>query len=313
MANLAYLQITRKCDQVCRFCSNPPSGWKDISLKSAMKLVDNYIKKGYDGLILTGGEPTKYPWLAEIVSYCSKKGFPARIITNGQKIAKADFLAKLVASGLRHLHISIYSHKEKVQDFLTQNKGSLKNIKRALANLSEYPFISIAANITFNKYNSNHLSGLARFLVENYPFIRHFSFNNLDPTSDRVQENLDTIPKLSDFELELNKTLTFLESRGKSFRVERVPLCYMAGFEYCSTETRKIVKNETRPLHFLDKRGARVEDDFYRDKAPQCQFCFLDEICAGLWQMDKYYSSKELYPVFVSTQPIIQRIRQNDN
>ena len=85
MANFAYIQITRECDQECLFCSNPPSGWKDMSLAKAKSVVDDYIKKGYDGVILTGGEPTKYPKLAGLIRHCTKRKIETKIITNAQK------------------------------------------------------------------------------------------------------------------------------------------------------------------------------------------------------------------------------------
>ena len=308
MANLAYLQITRKCNQKCRFCSNPPSGWQDLTFDGVVKIIDEYVKQRYDGLILTGGEPTIYSRLPEVIDYCRRNNFPCRLITNAQKTADKKYLRILIESGLKHIHVSIYSHRPEIQDYLTQNSGSLDNIKRTLENLSVIKQVNTDVNITLNKYNANHLNALVEFIADKYPFVRHFVFNNLDPLSDRVKKNRDTVPKLVDFELELARALHFLDENGKTFRVERVPLCYLPGFEYCSTETRKIVKNENRPLYFLDKRGFRIQKNFYREKCSKCRVCLLNEICAGLYEMDKYFDSKELYPVFVPKDEIIKKI-----
>ena len=38
MANLGYVQVTRSCNQLCRFCSNPPTG-EAIELAEACRLV----------------------------------------------------------------------------------------------------------------------------------------------------------------------------------------------------------------------------------------------------------------------------------
>lgn len=307
MANLAYIQITRDCNQKCRFCSNPPSGWEAMPRAKAKKLIDGYIKQGYEGIILSGGEPTLYSHLVDLIQYCAQKKFPCRIITNGQKTADPKYLATLLKAGLNHINLSIYSHQQKIQNFLSQNKNSFKNIKATLNNIAKAK-IRVDINITINRYNSNHLSLVVKFIVRNYPFVKHFVFNNLDPIPNRVRENPDTVPRLSDFELELNKSLQFLDKNGLTFRVERVPLCYLSGFEYCSTETRKIVKNEIRPIYFLDQKGFLVQKEFFHEKPKKCQPCFLDAICAGLYQMDKYYSSKEIYPIFVSKEEIIQKI-----
>jgi hypothetical protein len=56
----------------------------------------------------------------------------------------------------------------------------------------------------------------------------------------------------------------------------------MRGFEDCSTETRKIVKDEERIVYFLDERE-KVEQRaawFIHDKSELCKKCDLNPICA---------------------------------
>ena len=60
MANLGYLQLTRNCLQHCRFCSNPPTGI-DLTHDEMVSMIDDLADMGYDGVILTGGEPTMSP------------------------------------------------------------------------------------------------------------------------------------------------------------------------------------------------------------------------------------------------------------
>jgi MoaA/NifB/PqqE/SkfB family radical SAM enzyme len=314
MANLYYIQVTRKCNQKCRFCSNPPNK-RVLSLEEGKKLIDFYRKKGCDGLIFTGGEPTLSPHLPEFLRYASSKNIPFRIITNGQNLADFDYLKSLKEAGLQLIHLSIYSIKEEVQDFLTRNPGSLKNILKALENLKKIGEITVHMNMVINHYNADHLLENVKFFVENYPFIYHFVWNNLDPSTTRVRKNKDTIPTLNEFQLSLYEAMAYLTKHKKSFRVERVPLCYLPEFEHNSTETRKIVKSEKRSTFFLDKRGLHDEKDWRHkwgySKDKRCRYCFLDSICPGLYFKDKYYSSKELYPVFVSKEEIIEKILKN--
>ncbi len=315
MATLGYIQVTRKCNQKCRFCSNPPTG-KTLSLKEAISYIDDYIKKGYDGVIFTGGEPTLSPHLPRLLSYCFQKGIYARIITNGQRIADFNYLKLLKKTGLYHLHLSIYSVKPEIQNFLTQNKNSFTNIKKALENLKKIGGITVNINTVINKYNADHLDKNVIWLTKRFPFLRHFVWNNLDPLMSRALKNPDTIPRLSDFELSLHRAMEYLSKTGRSFRVEKVPLCYMKGFEHCSTETRRIVKKEKMSTHFLDKKGFIeinnwVYNRFY-SKAECCKRCSLNDICAGLYQMDKYYASRELHPVSVDKNKIIRKILEEN-
>jgi len=307
MATLGYIQVTRKCNQKCRFCSNPPTK-KTLSFQEGLSDINYFIKKGYDGVIFTGGEPTLSPQLPKFLSYCKKKKIHARVITNGQKIADFGYLKLLKDSGLYHLHLSIYSIKPDIQGFLTQNDDSFSNIKKALENLKKIRGITVDINTVINKYNADHLDKNVIWLTKRFPFLRHFVWNNLDPSMNRATENPDTIPRLNDFELSLHRAMEYLQKTGRTFRVERVPLCYMTGFEHCSTETRKIVKREEMAIHFLDKKGFVRVENFRYSKAECCKSCFLNDICAGLYMMGKYYDAKELYPVFVDKNKIIKKI-----
>ena len=128
----------------------------------------------------------------------------------------------------------------------------------------------------------------------------------------RVSKNKDVIPRFNDFELELHKALRILENSGKTFRVERVPLCYMTDFEHVSTETRKIVKNEKRVIYFLDEKGALSQDCWKREGSEKCSACSLGKICAGVDFRGEYYKKEELYPVFVDPQEIIDKILETE-
>jgi hypothetical protein len=94
----------------------------------------------------------------------------------------------------------------------------------------------------------------------------------------------------------LIKALKFLELSGKTFRVERFPLCFMKWFEYASTETRKIVKNEERIIHFLDFRETFRDTNFYHDKDKKCKECDLNAICAWIYEKETYYNYVKVKP-----------------
>jgi len=313
VANLGYIQITRTCNQDCKFCSNPDTG-QTISLPQAKKYISDYANKAYIGVLLTGGEPTLHADLGEMISYAGKKGIQSRVITNGQKTADLNYLESLQDKGLDHLMLSLYSYKNNVQGFLSSNKESLANITKTLNNAAKLD-IRVDIITVINKYNAGHLSRTVQWLVKKFPFINHFVWNNIDPLNNKVLQNPDTIPSLNDFELELHKAMVFLEANHKTFRVERVPLCYLGDFEYCSTETRKIVKKEERAIYFLDDKGY-VKQKGKRgflgyEKADCCRRCFLNSICAGLYAGGKFYSLDELYPVFVEKETVVKMILKN--
>ncbi len=307
MANLGYIQLTRICNQACLFCSNPENK-SIITLQEARAQLKDLKARNYDGVILTGGEPTLHEELKDIIEIAIQLGISPRIITNGQKTAEKGFLKEIQDAGLKHMHLSIHSMRDDVQSYLTQNPSSLKNIISTLDEAGRLN-LNVDVNTVICAQNADHLHETVKIIVERWPFVRHFVWNNIDPKMNRVTENPYTVARLADLELSLFETLSFLEKTGRTFRVERLALCYMADFAWASTETRKIVKGEERIVNFLDEKGKIHQSDFMHEKAKVCSSCSLDSICAGLYDMGGAYDPKELHPVFLDTEAIIKKIK----
>jgi MoaA/NifB/PqqE/SkfB family radical SAM enzyme len=310
MANLGYLQLTRECRQHCRFCSNPPSG-VDLGEDEMRGLVDDLVARGYDGVILTGGEPTIAPLLVPAIRYARARGLFVRMITNGQRIAERAFLDALVDAGLTHCHLSLHSSRPAVHDFLTQTPGAWAHLDAALGNIGAIG-ITADINTVINAYNSDHLDETVRWVVGRHPHVRHFVWNNMDPNMNRAERHPDVIPRLVEFELSLGRAMEFLAATGRTFRAERVPLCYMPGFPEASTETRKIVKEEERCIRFLDRKGFVLQKQFLHGKAAACDACALDPVCAGLYSMGYHYDPAELYPLSGSVVDVMRRVLRRE-
>lgn len=300
MGSYGYFQITRLCNQCCIICSNPENN-NTISLEQGKAFLDALMADGdYKGVIITGGEPTMSEDLPEYLKYCAEKKFPSVLITNGQKMASEDYVKSLKRSGLTKAVLSLYSADPKVQGRLTGNPDSLNNINKAARNIEKIGGISLSVTMTINKYNADHLSRNVEHIIKFMPIVNHVVFNNLDPLMNRASQNPDTLHRLNDIDIELTRSVDLLRSKKMTFRIERVPLCYMGGYEHSSTETRRIVKNEKVRILFLDEKGEvdQAEGAFLYGKAECCKVCYLNDICDGLYSMDTHYMSEELFPVF---------------
>ena len=132
----------------------------------------------------------------------------------------------------------------------------------------------------------------------------------------RAGKNPWILAKLTDLELELSKMVQTLTANKKTFRIERVPLCYMQGFEEFCTETRKIVKDEKYICSFIEKdrkNELRISGPKHsKNKADVCSICFLNKICSGLdLGYISFFGTSELYPIFKSPNKIINEILNN--
>jgi hypothetical protein len=148
--------------------------------------------------------------------------------------------------------------------------------------------------------------------MAHYPYVRHFVWNNLDPSMGRAEVNQDQFtPRLVDFELSLTRAMRLLHKSGRSFRVEKVPLCYMSEFPWASTETRKIVKGEERIVHFLDAKQTVRQIDWEHIYAEGCNSCTLRHICGGLFDRGGGYDPRELSPLFVDRDAVVRAILED--
>ena len=306
MANLGYLQLVRHCNQVCRICSNPETPWV-LDFDTAKRAVDDLARRGYSGVILTGGEPSLSEMVEDVVRHAVSRGLSVRMITNGSRLADMGLAQRYVDAGLRHFHVSLYSSRASQHDAITCVKGSFDRARQAIDNLCGLKVV-VNVNTVINRLNCDHLDELARLLVDEFPMVSHMVINNLDPSMGRAETHRDMQHRLVDMEASLLRALRILTVARRTFRVERVPLCFMVEHAHASTETRKIVKGEERIIHFLDDKGTVHQTSFRHHKASVCAVCTLDPICAGLFAMGGGYDEDELAPVFVDPRPIVRRI-----
>lgn len=307
MANLGYIQVVRHCNHFCGFCSNPTTPYVH-DLATMRPLVDDFVARGYFGVILTGGEPTLHPDLPAIARYAAEAGLHVRVITNGTRLADPAYARALADAGVRLVHVSIYSVRPEIEARLRGHDGTLATALAALDS-AHAAGLEVNVNCVINRWNADHLDDNVRYLTTHHPQVRHFVWNNLDPSMGRAEVNqAEFTPRLADFELSLERALRHLHRMGRTFRVEKVPLCYLGSFAWASTETRKIVKGEERIVHFLDDKQTVRQTDWGHLYADGCAVCTLRELCGGLFDRGGGYDPAELAPQFVDPDPIVRAI-----
>jgi len=69
------------------------------------KILDQAWEAGIPHVIFTGGEPTLRDDLVELISHAEKNGQVSGLLTDGLKLAEAEYLDSLVRTGLDHIMI----------------------------------------------------------------------------------------------------------------------------------------------------------------------------------------------------------------
>ncbi len=109
----ADLALHYACNNACSHCYNEPGRKTMPSLPLAgwRRVLTKLYDIGVPYIIFTGGEPTLYPALVDLVSYAENLGQITGLNTNGRRLARAGFAAELLKAGLDHVQVTINSHR----------------------------------------------------------------------------------------------------------------------------------------------------------------------------------------------------------
>lgn len=283
------------CNNDCLFCSIPKKSMY-LSYDEIITKIDKYKKGKYDQITITGGEPTLHKNVLEIITYAKSKNLAVRLVTNGVNLNE-QFIDKLFNSHLNYLTISVHTLDENKAKLISNNKNYdlnsiLNNIKYAV-NLG----LRVYFNFTVNNLNYKELPSLARYLVKEIPNIHMVNFNYVDLWGNTVEnEHLDLRYYLAEkYLVEAFKTLV---KNKIEFRAERIPLCYLVGFEKYSSDFNRIVSLEKPKTDFLEKNVVEITPKDYL-KGDCCIYCSYSKYCYGVSEhYVKKYGFGEFYPIF---------------
>jgi hypothetical protein len=177
-----------------------------------------------------------------------------------------------------------------------------------LSNANKYG-IEVNINCVINKLNADHLDENIRYWIDEHPYIRHFVWNNLDPSMGRAEVNqAEYTPRLADFEVSLQKAMRLLHAVGPHLPRREGPALLHDGVrvgEHRDPQDRQ-GRGAHRPLPRQQADGPT--DGLGAHLLPSCEVCSLRTICGGLFDRGNAYDPAELYPVFVSRDAIVEAI-----
>lgn len=159
----AFLEVTRKCNLACLFCSNKSSEVLEgeFSTSEIFDLVDNLREVGVEDLRFYGGEPFLRNDLFEIIerihSYMN-----ISIYTNGT-ILNENILKSLKKNNIKRLFVSVDSAFAYIHDKIRGVSGSFQkvidNIKILTAN-----GLNVVALLTICRINKEDIKSTYRLL-----------------------------------------------------------------------------------------------------------------------------------------------------
>ena len=291
------VKLGYSCNNNCLFCRVSDSRTKssDRPTKEIFGILNSCREKNVEKILFTGGEPTIRRDIIDIIKYAKKLGFGIICLeTNGRLLKYEGYARNLVESGVDMFSVSLHAHNEKLGDYLSQSTGSFEQTKAGIKNLKKLGTV-VHTNTVIVKPNYRHLPQIARLLVRLE--VDHVNFPFLNPLGNALKNKNEIVPKISDVEKYLHKSIDICDENSMPVTAEAVPYCLMKDYE------KKVAEDYMPPdfdiiapdfkVNFKErkKRGGKVRFE-------KCKECKYFGKCEGIWSMyAKLMGEEEFKPV----------------
>ncbi len=160
------LALTYRCNNDCHHCYNARSrNYPEIGVESWMQIIDKIWDLSIPHIVFTGGEPTLYQGLPELVAYAESKGLITGLNTNGRKLADQAYLDKLVTAGLDHVQITFESHDAAIHNQMVAAKNAWAETVAGLKNVLLTSLYAMT-NTTLLTHNAPTIEATLEFLAQ---------------------------------------------------------------------------------------------------------------------------------------------------
>ncbi|MDO9085966.1 MAG: radical SAM protein [Anaerolineaceae bacterium] len=160
------IAITYQCNNDCTHCYNARSRqFPQLSKDKWFKVIDKIWKLNIPHIVFTGGEPTLYDGLPDLIQYAENKGIITGINTNGRKLADEEFLSKLISAGLDHIQITLESSDAVIHDKMVNLPGAWIETIAGIKNVLKHN-VYMMTNTTMLKDNYLNVTDTLDFLAE---------------------------------------------------------------------------------------------------------------------------------------------------
>lgn len=302
------LNLGKVCNNLCKFCMTdiPLNKRKFIPFSQIKKELKQFRDKNYNVVGFLGGELTIYPQIIELVAFADRLGYKRiNLVSNGRRYSNMGFLKKLAQAGNIKFYISIHSHEEKTEDFLTSINGGFREKIQGLYNLNllrkkEIIKEKISVNLVVNKLNYKVLPRTLLFYFKNFD-IKDFRLNFIKPDGRAMDNFKILVPTYKKIMPYLKQCFLLSKKMNMDVSSEGIPFCVMEkiknfrDFVGESKDSKNIIEGEENRQEF---QYDEFRKDRLRTKTPKCGKCIYDSSCEGPWtNYAKIYGFKEFKPV----------------
>ena len=305
------LKVGYSCNNRCKHCVIDDSKDKlkdqhtsiDLTTDECMKQINDALKKGISGIVLTGGEVTIRNDFPDLIRKCSDNNLDITIQTNGRKLDD-DYIVKAVEN-IEKIRFVVALHGEtaEVHDSITRVPGSFNETWRGIRRMCELKKIVIL-KVVISKINEMELPGIVKVASELGVKYVCFAFPH---GQGAARKNFaEVIPTYSELKPILNKLISTAKNKNVNIEFETIPFCIIPNN-----------MNLVGELKYFDGNTicTQVKEDTFnwsevrksiKTKGEACNKCDMLNFCEGPW------SEYVEHFGFVEFQPIIFPIESRE-
>jgi len=150
------LILTDKCNFSCVYCRGVKDEYKgNIAFKEALNVIDLWSEGFVENVRFSGGEPTLWEGLIELVEYTKSKVHIKHIALSTNGSASLSFYKKLVTAGVNDFSISLDACCSSTADKMANKETKYNNIITIIKQLSKISYVTIG--IVINNENIREL------------------------------------------------------------------------------------------------------------------------------------------------------------
>ena len=134
--NCGFITLTYACNNRCQFCYAAPRNFdnEEMDLVLARQLLELMKSLGVKDVGLTGGEPSLYPHLTDLVHFAKQFGLDVTVYTNGRLLSDISLVKRLKAAGTDFVNISVQSIDAEEHDSQCRVEGAFQETKQGIEN-----------------------------------------------------------------------------------------------------------------------------------------------------------------------------------
>ncbi len=228
------LWLGQTCNLRCQFCyfldriedeTHPEHHF--MGLEKAKEICRSLVEYyGNNSIDIQGGEPTLWPSIYHLVTYCAEIGLSPTLITNAQALANREVVSRYKRAGLRDFLVSVQGLGE-VYDRLVGREGAHVRQMKGLRNLQEEG-IPFRFNTVLSKPALPQLLDIARLAVRTGAEV--VNFLGFNPFNDQAtgKRSAVNVPRYGEVAEPLDEALDLLAASGVEANVRYLPFCVVA-------------------------------------------------------------------------------------